>query len=559
MKQKKDLFDGLDHGKKELFEGLGEAMLEYIDNMSDDERVKLLESLNARMLDLNKITTKDWSATHPLSLTCGGDKYYANLANELYKKIGEYPIDLGKFPIEELYGWSKTLAAYLEDFVSDTHIWDSFRNMYKAKYGKWLPFYDTDHDDYFTDDINIEDVKFLLWQCIARNGQRRDIFNSPYSPAIDTLAQGVFPTLVDAVEKAPRAMRVLDYLRKSFAKGDIHELREISHWLVVRNPIFYDMYFGDFIEGEVDEAMSLYPEFDKDFVRYATVMPYSWQDYFGPMGCKSSAYMAEIARCMGYAEIAGRYADVDSRYTQRYNVKEVSSDFIVAVDGYGNEYNVEKSSFEKGVPLAGMKAFGAALMGVSGNWMINGIAMLDPDKPFSKEMLREGVTKDMLEKSPHTVAENRRIIQENGGCRVFGFKTVKDVSKFLGDSAFLPLESEGDKKVKSVVLLLSDTGSRYLVPDGMSIFKLKGNRHYSKKACERDGLIVPMSYTIDEDVAHYIKENNLMPDMAFYTSQGGDLGHKTMQENMEFIFGFLRDNPRQPSIDSDLDDLDEEA
>lgn len=546
--------------KKNTSEGLDKAMKAIMNKMTAEEKRVLLHKIQEKIYEENKIGAGDWSSTHPNGMSCGGDKFYANLTNDITHKLLEYKIDLQRYPAKEIVKWASTLAAYLEDFVSDTHIWDSFRNLYKAKYGKWLPFYDTGHDDYFTDDINIEDVKFLLWQCLARNGQRNEIFNSPYSPGIDTMADALFPSLIDAVEKAPRAARVVDYLRKAFEEEDLVCLRDISYWLVVRNPIFCDMYLSDQIEDEIDTGIRQYPGYEEKTVEYTVMTAYAWNDYFGPMGCKSSAYIGEIAKMFGYERMANKFSDVNCVDMNFYNVVEVTADNLIAVDVTGCEYVVSKRGFQKGVDLDKAKSFAGQLMGVSGVWMINGMSIVNFDGQYDEEFLMRHLKKNVAEKSQTVVDENRRLIEANGGCRVFSFKNLQEVKNFLGDSKLLPVDPDVGKKTNNLVLTLSETGTRNLISNGNRLIKFDGNRHYKKKECAKDGLVIPMLYTINDDVAHYFAENNLMPDMSFHTSQGGDLGHKAMQENMEFIFGFLRFRPVDPagsymSDDSDWEDL----
>jgi len=58
------------------------------------------------------------------------------------------------------------LAAFLvccfEDVISDLGLWRVFRDEHERMYGKRLPFYDLP-DDYFEEEINFEDVAFLIW------------------------------------------------------------------------------------------------------------------------------------------------------------------------------------------------------------------------------------------------------------------------------------------------------------------------------------------------------------------------------------------------------------
>ena len=54
------------------------------------------------------------------------------------------------------------MAAYFEDVISGMGIWRAFILTHKELYGKYLPFYTPD-DHYYDDEVNLEDVRFLLW------------------------------------------------------------------------------------------------------------------------------------------------------------------------------------------------------------------------------------------------------------------------------------------------------------------------------------------------------------------------------------------------------------
>ena len=72
-----------------------------------------------------------WLAFHHYPSPQQSDFYYLKLCNEIYGLLRD-----DDFPPDELYG-------------------------------TYLPFFDLDPDEYFPDEINIEDVQFLLWYYIS--------------------------------------------------------------------------------------------------------------------------------------------------------------------------------------------------------------------------------------------------------------------------------------------------------------------------------------------------------------------------------------------------------
>ncbi|MBL7111164.1 MAG: DUF3843 family protein [Bacteroidales bacterium] len=72
------------------------------------------------------------------------------------------------------------IACYLEDIVSETGIWQAFTRQHRGLYGKDLPFYHT--VDYYHDEINLEDIYFLLWHFFS-TVLYDEMIISPLNPA----------------------------------------------------------------------------------------------------------------------------------------------------------------------------------------------------------------------------------------------------------------------------------------------------------------------------------------------------------------------------------------
>lgn len=67
--------------------------------------------------------------------------------------------------------------------ISKTGIWETFTAECKKQYGSYLPFYSI-NDDYFPDEINPEDIRFLLWHHTLFLYRDERIIN-PESPDIE--------------------------------------------------------------------------------------------------------------------------------------------------------------------------------------------------------------------------------------------------------------------------------------------------------------------------------------------------------------------------------------
>ena len=110
-----------------------------------------------------------WLAFHPYKKPGPSDYYYLGLANRLWKIIDsqkhDYLVSLLEEE-EEKDNLCCCLACYLEDILSEAGIWQAFTRQHRELYGKNLPFYKT--VDYYHDEINPEDIYFLLWHFFSK-------------------------------------------------------------------------------------------------------------------------------------------------------------------------------------------------------------------------------------------------------------------------------------------------------------------------------------------------------------------------------------------------------
>jgi len=108
-----------------------------------------------------KIFPKDWLQLHPYKQSTPVDSYYTGIANRIYDIMEKTEL-VNSFEGEETKQICIRMAAYFEDVISGMGIWRAFILTHKELYGKYLPFYTPD-DHYYDDEVNLEDVRFLLW------------------------------------------------------------------------------------------------------------------------------------------------------------------------------------------------------------------------------------------------------------------------------------------------------------------------------------------------------------------------------------------------------------
>lgn len=128
--------------------------------------------MGAKIEDMSgkkRISLEDWQDIKPYEKTSKSDLYYLKICNEIQDKIyqQDFHLPLRDFIREEgISLFCMFLTSYLEDIISGSEVWGSFTKKHREIYGNPLPFYDTE-DNYLEGEVNIQDVKFLVWYFIS--------------------------------------------------------------------------------------------------------------------------------------------------------------------------------------------------------------------------------------------------------------------------------------------------------------------------------------------------------------------------------------------------------
>lgn len=487
--------------------------------------------------DIVKITPGEWSTIHPQVLKCGSDKYYADFANELFDEFLELPI-FG-MPKDFERESAMALAAYLEDLKSEIGVWSTIRGIYKNIYGGWLPFYDCSHDDYFDDDLNIEDAKFLIWQALSRVGQTIDKVYSPYSTVIDKMAEIAYDKMIDRFDSAPAARRVTDFVRKTFKDKDYYQLRQLALWLVadckltgvpgVREEIMRQVV--DFCEDKGNDV-------DIEKIYYFCETDFAWVPYISMMGMPAHKLLASLAAQYGCSASADLINGMEVRERGWYKILSTAGESLIVEDDFGEELKLTKKSLEVKISDIRGDMMLAQLVFYNGEWWQNGVAVISSKKDFDKDLSPKIGNYFVKETLINAACD---AVKKNRGRRVYYCKNVDEIGEILGTPA--PMSLSKSATPENLALLLSDEAMPIIITDGCDFFSDRNNPYYDPYDREYIGdesMNIIFCYQIPDDVAQYIVEKRLFPHASIYASQGKKVGKAIVQDNMRFLCGFYR-------------------
>jgi hypothetical protein len=118
-------------------------------------------------MQTNEIEIQDWLLLKPYKEEVVSDSCYINLAN-LFKNVlieDLYFTEDHGMQEEDANEFACILASFVEDIVSETHIYHTFRRQHKELYGHAVPFSSEGYDEGIS--INSSDIQFLVWYYLS--------------------------------------------------------------------------------------------------------------------------------------------------------------------------------------------------------------------------------------------------------------------------------------------------------------------------------------------------------------------------------------------------------
>lgn len=185
----------------------------------------------------NKIYIRDWLLFKPYLKQSKTDAYYLTLCNKVKDVLmqPEHFILLMYMDKKDLNLLSCVLVSYFEDVISRTNIWNSFVKKHSELYGKPLPFYTT--EEYDEDEINEQDVSFLIWYFL--NTIQEDKFISPYNEIIMKIADDVMEIFDEEYEYAPDNEILKSCYSLKLDETDFYPARILIDNILFKSYLFY--------------------------------------------------------------------------------------------------------------------------------------------------------------------------------------------------------------------------------------------------------------------------------------------------------------------------------
>ncbi len=505
---------------------------------------------------MKKIYPQQWLYFHPYTKTDAVDRYYCDIVNKLMKVIYEYDVMAGDPMAEE--GIYKDAAifigAWFEDVISQTGIWQVFTSECEKRYGSRLPFYDLD-DEYYYDEINIEDIRFILWHSFQSWNMGVKVYN-PENKGLENLAKAIYDILDKEYETAPENERLQEFFDFSnIEEGDYLKYRNKIEWFFMNCYINIGCY-EDYL-CSMDEIMSEYEDDDSMDERTKDIMLYSKRINTVLMGRTpllgiTAPEYIKLIQEYNKADHNAYYMNIGSVNEAMYTVESETNEYFVfkSLIEDNTYYKVTKESLELNSqrPVPGDTLVTSTLFKYGEYWYHNG-AMMNyriSENPGMKEKFKE--LKSTL--GPNNQEKvYKDFIKATKGKQFMFFKDVDEMVSFIEKKIKYKKTSDLDfSTLGDGLVMLSATPKNGLcfMKNLCDCVASPDNPYYNQEQAEKKAMgLLTDKNSIPYEMSCYLLDNGCLKDAGLNSILGAEHGRELVRKNAQFLMDYFFNKCRE--------------
>ncbi|MBP8735127.1 MAG: DUF3843 family protein [Bacteroides sp.] len=502
---------------------------------------------------MKKIYPKKWLELHPYKQTNSVDQYYVGIANEIHKRLYSSTIADAFEEEENIRYTSLCLAAWFEDVISQTGIWQAFTAECRKRYGAYLPFYPI-KGDYFPDEINLEDIRFLLWHHIQYLCRGISAIN-PENPGIEQTAQEIYGLLAEEYETAPENERMQEFLYHSaMGEEDFFHYREILDWF------HYQCYFN--IENVAqcrDEAERLLddekitPEMAETLI-YATRTSLTFKGRRNLLSLTSPEWLALIGKAHPEHQLWGK---VKVRENSCYLLEKEDDEFLYVKDLCSEdegEFKITKKSLNLSAIRSrevGKSTLICELIYFGNAWWQCGMLL---ENKYNQKMAEyvDDLTKQ--KEKTNEKAAFHDFIKASGGKSFVFCQSQEEISDFLLNKMDYNLKEGLDipriNTENGAMLMANPHTGLHIQFKLCECIKSPDNPNYNKEEAEKNAIM----FIVNPDIIPYqlsciLQDEGMLPDAYLNSLQRKEYGQEFIRKNAHFLTDYFHYRCREKDFD----------
>lgn len=483
-----------------------------------------------------------WREAHLLPLLCPTDVFYVKYARKLRDRIKKADFER-KLALEDMTEIALTLTYYLEDVVSGLGVWRSFIMEHKRMYGRYLPFYDTDEEHYYVDEINEADVRFLIWMIFQKRNSGMIV--NPENSYMQKLAQEVFGVLDEDFEQVPVNNDLLEAMKNPVLYQDFYNLKTLMIQVCCMSYLFY--YFtAQHRDRVVQQVNRIVGEGQPlSVIEYMAESFLGVHEKTGPLALKPQFWIGRMLEYWDMNEEANAVKQMETRELQPYLVVACDDQKILLEDWLGQRFELMISDMlqAKVDMVTKQKVMLGSLVKYKDHWYPNGgVSWLKQEDKFLKYREQKQQAQEQKERI------TGKVLQLNQNSPFLFFENYAALKQWIDQNlkdefqnTDTQEQTEAHEQEKNLVAFVSPETGFLVLPGGACCIHHPDNPYYQADEAGAYAIRVLFDphYSASEMVRCLVREK-LLPDAALFSEINEERGKQLLQDNLDFLLRVIR-------------------
>ena len=498
---------------------------------------------------MKKIYVKEWMSFQPYTRQDEVDCYYVGVANHIASLLQDLA-GKKRYPEYSVRGVAIYLTLWFQDVISRTGIWQAFSEECRKRYGCLVPFMTPEKEkDYYSGEVNPEDLQFLLWHYFQTLEKQMDRVMNPENPVFEELAYRIYDYLFEEFQVAPENERLHAVLYgEAFEENDYMRYRSVLEWF------HFCSYVGFENRNEYRETvekvsqMDFGQNIDLNILAYDIKQNALFEGRKNLLSLTSAEWLALIGK--SHPETA-LWAEVKALPQEMYLYEGEDEKFLFVKDlskKEGEQLSIRKDSLNMDSLKArkeGVTILSCRLVQYGGAWWQDGMLVVSDLQEKVKEEIeqriaaREGIKKTFDE-----------FMKASGGKQFVFCKSEEEVQDFLSQKLGYK-EKEGIELPKmdathGLVLMVSPHTGIHVQMQLCECISSPDNTFYDAEAAKKQAAMFILNpNVIPYDLSCALQDADMLPDACLNSALGEEHGRETMKRNARFFTDYFFEKCRE--------------
>lgn len=497
------------------------------------------------MAKKNFLYPADWVKTKPYMAVDSVDIYYTGIANRIYDILKETKLDAIFNTPHSMRTAVMSITGWFEDVISQNGIWQAFTNECEQMYGKKLPFYSLS-DNYYPDEINQEDIQFLLWHNLQTVTRTQRIIN-PTSPVLMLAAEFIYHMLEDEYETAPENERLHQFIYASVDKEvSCAHYVEVATWFHYKSFINienFDEFMtvnGEFMQNAQDDPQQL------EAVSWGMYVTMMLKGHRSLLALTTPEWLSRLANGNDALKL---WKDVKVRKASCYLVESIADGVLTLndlVEGDTITLKAENLDFPTKDFVAGTTTVICEFVKFDKQLhRVGTIAVNDMGENVEQYVAQEKENRsDKNQKAIHKAflkaADNKYVMFFKDKAATEEFLTEK-MGYHFAQGVKLP-EFKTDR---NIMLMASPKTGLTVQPGFLSCLNAEHNPYFNQEDAAKNTLpVIARANAIPYDIICHMLDDGMLSEATFSGSDNAEENKKLAQDNLPFIVDYYYHNNR---------------